>query len=340
MFGGVGNPAGLAPGFILQPPPVGLAPVTLPAPALTLHGLPPRVGILLCADETVIPIKVVKILRAGFREYIPLDSLTDAACTRAATEPVQPDTGFSIGATGDLRLRTSHLDAKNESRISLIDWCQAGATLVRAMRAHLLAAGDDIHGGPNAKIITATFERHFEILRLRRDFQSQFDVALEYDMHLRRAWVLDSSQFRMDVFHTDIWDHLLRNKQGTMLDLLRSRLDASSSGSFRNGGRAASETANAPRPNRAAQGATGGQPRIRCMFCSSYDHKYPVCKENGRYLHKDAAGIWRSPTGATYCINHNGPRACSRGEACLHVHACSLCGDGRHAAQACPACGA
>ncbi|KAF8063170.1 hypothetical protein FPV67DRAFT_231361 [Lyophyllum atratum] len=346
------DPVGLAPGFILQPeetprgrplrralldPPA----VTLPAPATTLHGLPPRVGILLCADETVIPAKVVKILRAGYREYIPLDSLTDAACTRAATEPVQPDTGFSIGAAGDLRLRTSHLDAKNEVHISLIDWCQAAPTLIRAMRQHFLAAGDDDYGGPNAKIIAMGFERHFELLRLRRDFQSQFDVALAYDMHLRRSWVLDSSQFRMDVFHGDIWDHFMRAKQGTMLNLLKARLDASSSDSFRNKARTP-DTANqarrgdaAARPNVAA---AGDQPRVRCMFCGSRDHKYPACKHVGLYLHKDNDGKWRSPTGATYCIGHNGPKPCARGEACIHVHACSLCGNGLHNAQICPAC--
>ena len=78
------------------------------------------------------------------------------------------------------------------------------------------------------------------------------------------------------------------------------------------------------------------KPTVCCMYCGSRNHVYHCCPGMGTTkLHKAEDGIWWDVEGHTYCINHNGPCPCPCKDTCSHLHACSLCFSGDHAAQSC-----
>lgn len=315
-------------------------------------------------NEVIVPARIIRILRAGWTDHIPLDAITNRAC-RLATFQLTRNTehGLTMGSDGRIISKASPIDHSKEDKIDVSDWYQASRNLISAIANHLWASGDSAAGGANARRIAEIFSRHFLTLQGRTDFEESFAVYREYDINIRRRYLHQSALFSPAVFQQKLYESIARShdlqERSSLRDLL-SRASASAftpsarpgttslthksfkfQGAFQprsdNGWVARGSAQNPSEKGRSfLAGALADRfGNIRCMFCASSAHKYSSCPGPGRFLRKDSAGVWRDTAGKTVCINFNGPITCPRGPACPHLHTCSLCGSGSHSAQSC-----
>lgn len=297
-------------------------------PNRTMHGRPPTIGRQLSSADKVFPHKVKRVLEAGMLEYIPLDLLTDDACRRAAREPPAPESAFVI-SNGKLRLPNASFNVLKESKLSFDEWVGAGANLVAAMRKHLRAEGDQGVGGPFALEIADSFEGHFKYLKNLPDAKVQFEVVFDYNRRLRSLFVLDSHTFRMDDFHSHVWQECLNQQHAARVAHLDTRLAQMESFLPRQKDKDVTS-------NNSFPGSGSTHRTTKCIACGASDHKLIACRRDATFLRKDGR-VWKTPAGASVCFGFNSFASCSRGTACTHVHVCSLCGSSAHGAQACAA---
>ncbi|KAF5384772.1 hypothetical protein D9615_001263 [Tricholomella constricta] len=139
--------------------------------------------------DVITPDRVIRILRGKWRDYIPMDALTDEACRDAAFAPSRAsDASVSVSADGELQLKTTLISTVNEYKITPAQWRQASLNFVSALRIHLRAPGEAHPGGPLALQIAGYFEAHFTRIAQRPDFEHNFSTYLQYDIYLRRQW--------------------------------------------------------------------------------------------------------------------------------------------------------
>lgn len=128
----------------------------------------------------------MKILRAGWTDHIPLDAVTNKACRVASAAVTRSsESAFTMGAGGNLVVRSATLDCSKEDKITMLEYAQASRNFVFAIGRYLHAAGDDYPGGPNAKTIAKVFRVHFFNISSRPDFEELYPVYLEYCMLIR-----------------------------------------------------------------------------------------------------------------------------------------------------------
>lgn len=308
-------------------------------------------------NEVLIPVKIIRILRSGWMDHIPLDAITNDACRLAASQASRnSDHGLTMNADGRIISKATLLDTSKEDKITISDWYQASRNLVYAIRQFLLAGGDDKPGGPNAKAISAVFGKHFVTLQMRADFEASFATYRDYDINIRRRYVNGSSSFNPGIFQQSLYESIERThfaaeraalqvEHAAVKSLLAQK--SSSGGSSRQSNSSSSKTYTyqgsfQPRTDNGWKAKAGGHSfrasssgssNNACMFCGSRDHKYSLHSGPAKFLKKDPGGIWRDDASRTYCVNFNGPFPCPRGSSCPHAHACSLCGTGSHSAQ-------
>jgi hypothetical protein len=81
---------------------------------------------LLNPNDLVLPAGVIRILKAGWNEHIPLTLLTNRACHKAMLAATHTlESGFTLGTDGCLVIKSSLLDFSKEDSIDLIEWLEA-----------------------------------------------------------------------------------------------------------------------------------------------------------------------------------------------------------------------
>lgn len=342
----------------------GIAPSTSLA-TRPLLAAPPAAMTELDPNIMPIPLRVQRIFNAGWSAYVPLDTLTTAACHRALTATNrQGDSSLSLSSAGEIQVSNSRFDQSKERLLTAFEFMQASSTLVWVIRNCLKAGPEGQIGGPTAHAIADCFQIHYERIQRRQDFGENFQVYLAYDIFLRHAYLQSQGNLRMDVWHRLVFerkfnDHMqdrIHRSMGLQSDLLfsdaapssTSSSSSSSSGSstpsnqsFReseassNNGRKSNSSNRGKRRSTYNAGSRSTNKTTRCMVCGDSDHRFTSCTKTGHILRK-VDGRYADSDGTTYCFAFNGPNSCSASD-CPHRHACSLCAGGQHSAQNCAA---
>ena len=303
-------------------------------------------------NEVILPGKVIACLEGGMQRYIPLTLLTSKACRDASrTAAMDKDVRHTLKLEdGDLRMAPSAFDATGEEEISVTEWIDTSARYVKLLGRYLLAGNDAYVGGPDAQRIAAEWGEHFRLIRERPTFTEQFKYHRRYDICVRRTWqsqltskerweagIAPNQVIRPDMWHNDLYKQIVEE---ALLEMVASVALGSSKMGYTPSGTGSSITPRSQRPST----ETGHGRRkeandiftVRCMYCGKKDHHYRHCHgEEGLPIQRNKEKRWCDKDGKTYCIRFNGPAACTRGETCGHVHACTLCLGGDHGAQRC-----
>ncbi|KAF5383112.1 hypothetical protein D9615_004838 [Tricholomella constricta] len=231
------------------------------------------------ANEIVTPDRIVRILRGGWLDYIPLDSLTNDACRSASFAPLlQDDAAIALQAGGRLHVRSSALDCSRELRIPILGWMQATRNFVEAIRYHYHSASDRSPGGPSARRIAASFKAHYKLIMRRPDFESNFATYVEYDVFIRRQFLsrLHSGRpmFPLDQFHDSVFQTYDRARVARAMTSLSSSSNAAPSSSlkpFRDHriSESAAHADSSAAHSRTSRSSSGRERNIRCITSSS-----------------------------------------------------------------------
>lgn len=285
---------------------------------------------------TVVPMKIILALEQGMPQFIPLSLLTAKACRDAMrTSSLDRSAKHALQLEGNaITVKAATFDASKESSMTPLDWLDASGRFVELVRRHLTVGDNTEPGGPDAHAIATMWDTHFRRIQRRPNFSERFEVYLEYDIQVRYAYIHRPNTFLPSMWHDPLYQSILEDYYFKHLSV-RSSTKSSYAPSTRaasiqgvtdiQGGSNSFRSSSSSGTARSRDGER--KATVRCMYCGSRDHSTK--------LHKADDGVWRDVEGQTYCINHNGPRPCPRKDACSHVHACSLCLSGDHAAQSC-----
>lgn len=92
-------------------------------------------------NEVIVPTRIVRILRAGWTDHIPLDAITNRACRLASSSATRnTDHGLTMGSDGRIISKASPIDHSKEDKIEMAEWYQASRNLVFAIGHFLWAA--------------------------------------------------------------------------------------------------------------------------------------------------------------------------------------------------------
>lgn len=311
-----------------------------------------------------LPTEVIKELRAGFKQYIPLSLTTHAACVRATRSGDTFDTEVNFNEQGILLRRKSFSPAKDQY-LSMHDFTEVRENFVRGMRRHLILGDDTLPGGIVAQQCASMFEEFFQACMRQSDFSEDWPSYHGFIIESYTAWVgrrddsygLIFDEHDLTQFRVKRVTQLMRGETASgrtpSSSLTRYApasttfpvvpYNAHSSASYaavsyasRSRGRALPPSRYTPTAGR-APGAQSFRPS-RCFLCGGSHHQRDH-KGGAKRLTADANGAWvdRGHGNRIVCISYNvGTNKCTR-PACTFSHSCSLCGELSHGCSECTA---
>src|SRR5271154_3589470 len=89
-----------------------------------------------------LPIAVIKELKTGFKNYIPLSLCTHKACSNATRSMDAFDTEIGMNERGEIRLKQRTLTAARDHYLTTNDFTEIRENFIREMMKYLVLGGD------------------------------------------------------------------------------------------------------------------------------------------------------------------------------------------------------
>jgi hypothetical protein len=205
------------------------------------------------------------------------------------------------------------------------EWLQASMRLVQLMQ--LYYPESDTSTGTT---IANRWAKHFRNIISHELLWLDLSVLLEYDVYVRRLWVLERGSFDPGVFRERVFEGV-RESWFCRLMTLRNFTSTSTAK------RQVPPISNSCGPAQKRVRSNRSFPSL-CPICSESTHKARSCGvSTALYLVRGEEGKWVGPEGVEYCFAWNAA-VCSRGEGregCGRSHRYTLCGSGEHRAREC-----
>ena len=300
-----------------------------------------------------LPMNIIKELKGGFKNYIPLALCTHRACINATryTDPFDAEIGWTD--KGEMKLKQKSMTTAKDHYLTTDDFTEARENFVRGMRRYLVMADlDDEVGSGKARALECAdmFAEFFSVIAARPDYTQDWPSYRGYIIESYMSWV-----GRRDDNYGLIFDEQLfyKHKMAHLVPLLAEQLRqplagmgntimASSRGSMRGRGRGSGGAYYSNRGGPYSQPfPSTSQPQqsssFRCYLCGG-THSHKDHQGLATRLVANEQGKWvdRSLGGKIVCISFNvSSIGCKRGTACTYSHSCSLCGDTTHGSSKC-----
>ena len=281
-----------------------------------------------------LPIAVIKELKGGFKNYIPLALCTHRACTNATRSTDGIDTEIGWNDRGEIRLKQKAMTAAKDHYITTDDFTEIRENFVRGMRRYLIMGEDIAIGGSRATDCADMFAEFFSVIAARPDYTQDWPSYRGYIIEAYTSWVgrRDDSFgliFAEPLFHK----YKMRNLVPSILEQLRQPAGGGggprgrgrgfhigSAFSSSRGGYQAQTFPSSFRPQQSS--AT-----FRCYLCGDA-HSHKDHQGNARRLVQNDQGKWVDKLlgNKIVCISFNvAASGCRRASTCTYSHSCSLC---------------
>jgi hypothetical protein len=261
--------------------------------------------------------------------HIPLNLLTDAACTDSGA-----DTSASMAeylcvdqATGQLVQVDKTISHNTELQLTYLEWLGAWKRLLQLYKEHR----------PEEYTY---WKVHFKRIRDQPAVTTEdWGVWVAYNAEIRKLRV--TNPIDPSIFHKETWDRLYIKSLHQQASVpIKPKQEWAS-------GRQTSATSSARAIKADTMGQSySGQPlnsfRV-CILCGRTTHSMLKCTEsklfnNGTmYLQRRSDGSWGDSNGRRLCFRFNSAsrRGCTTYPCSSGDHRCSLCGEVAHNAQRC-----
>jgi hypothetical protein len=136
-----------------------------------------------------LPLAVIKELKAGFKNYIPLALCTHKACQTATRTTDAFDTEIGWTEKGEMRLKTKSMTAAKDHYITTDDFTELRENFVRGMRRYLVMGDDEGPGGERASACADMFREFFSVIAARPDYTQDWPSYRGYLIETYTSWV-------------------------------------------------------------------------------------------------------------------------------------------------------
>jgi hypothetical protein len=116
-----------------------------------------------------LPLPVIKELRAGFKNYIPLALCTHRACSTATRSTDTFDTEIGWTEKGEMRLKQKSMTAAKDHYITTDDFTEIRESFIHGMCKYLVMSEDVGPGGLQASDCRDMFAEFFGVIAARPD---------------------------------------------------------------------------------------------------------------------------------------------------------------------------
>lgn len=301
-----------------------------------------------------LPMPVIKELKAGFKNYIPLALCTHKACLYATryTDPFDTEIGWT--EKGEMRLKQKSMTAAKDHYLTTDDFTEIRENFIRGMRKYLVL--NDLDGEVGSGQLRASecvdmFAEFFSIIAARPDFTQDWASYRGYIIESYTSWV-----GRRDDYYGLIFDEQLfyKHKITHLVPVLMEQLRQPPAGGSGRGGagvrgrgrglpvagslytnRGGFHTQPFPSSFQSQQASNG----FRCYLCGgSHSHKEHQGLATRLVLNEQGKWVDKSLGNKIVCISFNvSSIGCKRGAVCTYSHSCSLCGELSHGSAKCGA---
>jgi hypothetical protein len=292
-----------------------------------------------------LPISVIKELKAGFKNYIPLALCTHKACYNATRYTDTFDTEIGWTEKGEMKLKQKAMSAGKDHYLTTDDFTEVRENFIRGMRKYLIMGDDTEAGGDRAIDCADMFAVFFSLIAARPDYTRDWPSYRGYIIESYTSWVGRRDDSYGLIFNEHLfYKHKMSNLVPVIMEQLRNPTGGAAGTSNGRGG-----TGTRGRGRGSSRGGVPGQgffpsPQgtqlpftIKCYLCGgAHYHKEHqgtvtrlVANEQGKWVDKQLGN-------KIVCISFNtNSSGCKRGTTCLYNHSCSLCGDLTHGAAKC-----
>jgi hypothetical protein len=300
---------------------------------------------------------VIKELKSGFKNYIPLALCTHRACSNATRSADTVDTEIAWNDKGEMRLKQKMMTAAKDYHITTDDFTEIRENFIRGMRKYLIMGEDTIPGRDRALDCADVFAEFFSTIAARPDYTQDWASYRGYIIETYTSWVGRRDDkygliFDEQLFHK----YKMRNLVPSILEQLRQPAvpsyfmpNRSGGGGNATRGRGRSfQGWSSSNSNRAGHQMQSFSPSFRppqqsttfrCYLCGEA-HSHKEHQGDAKRLVTNEQGKWVDKLlgNRVVCIAFNiGAAGCRRGPACTYSHSCSLCGDFTHGCTKCTA---
>ncbi|KAF8797646.1 hypothetical protein BYT27DRAFT_7219063 [Phlegmacium glaucopus] len=169
-----------------------------------------------------LPIAVIKELKSGFKNYIPLSLCTHKACSYATRSSDAFDTEIGMNDRGEIRLKQKTLTASKDHYLSTDDFTEIRENFTRGMKKYLILGDDTEPAGERALECASMFHEFFSTIASRPDFTQDWPSYRGYIIESYTSWI----GRRDDSFGLIFDEHLfhkfkLKNLVPSLLEQLR-----------------------------------------------------------------------------------------------------------------------
>lgn len=134
-------------------------------------------------------ITVIKELKGGFKNYIPLALCTHKACANVtrATETLDMEVGFN--EKGEMRLKQRYFSAVRDHYLTTDSFTEIRENFIWGMRKYLVLGDDSEPGGGMASDCADMFQEFFSVIAARPDFTLDWPSYRGYIIETYMSWV-------------------------------------------------------------------------------------------------------------------------------------------------------
>ena len=304
-----------------------------------------------------LPMPIIKELKAGFKNYIPLAQCTHKACLNATRSTDAFDTEIGWTDKGEMRLKQKTLTAAKDHYLTTDDFTEARENFIRGMRKYLVMS--DLEGETGSGAIRAAecadmFAEFFSIIAARPDYTQDWPSYRGYIIESYMSWVGRRDDDYGLIFDEQLfYKHKMTHLVPVLLEQLRQPLAGygnvvSSRGSLSARSRGRGFPAGNTYPSRGNYGTQSfpstsqvqqSTNSFRCYLCGgAHNHKEHQGPATRLVTNEQGKWIDRAHGGKIVCILFNvSSSGCKRGTTCTYSHSCSLCGDISHGSAKCGA---
>ena len=136
-----------------------------------------------------LPLSIIKELKGGFRNYIPLSLCMHRACLNATCSTDAFDTEIRMNEKGEIRLKQKTMSSAKDQFLTCIELTEIHENFICNMVKYLVLDGDLEPGTPHTVVCAGMFQAFFSMIAARSDFTLDWESYREYMIEVYSSWI-------------------------------------------------------------------------------------------------------------------------------------------------------